>query len=174
VVCLSDSFASALHGSVRIPPVLSTGGLIIQVVLVAGESASVFRRDRPAGAFLCRSSALRSYWSGRLPAPAVIVFANNCFAVTCHTGHTVIGVAAILPRLVAVAPISERMAASWCCGRWRCGCHGRRCLDWCGGRRRRRGNCRMFPRRMLFRLLSNDLGGVRGGGRGCWRGGRSW
>lgn len=44
--------------------------------------------------------------SGRLPAPAIIVFAGNCFAVTCHAGHTVIRLAAKLTRLVAVPPVS--------------------------------------------------------------------
>src|SRR4030088_126784 len=43
--------------------------------------------------------------SGRFPAPAVVVLTGDCFYVTCHTGSTVVSLAAVLAWLVAVAPV---------------------------------------------------------------------
>src|SRR5487761_599190 len=40
--------------------------------------------------------------SGRLPAPAIIVLAGNCFSVTCHAGGAVIRIAAEFAGFVAV------------------------------------------------------------------------
>jgi hypothetical protein len=43
--------------------------------------------------------------SGGFPAPAIVVFADDCFAVTCHTVHAVVSIAAIFARLIAVPAV---------------------------------------------------------------------
>src|ERR1700722_6532120 len=43
--------------------------------------------------------------SGRFPAPAVIVLAGDCLAVTCHTGNTVVSGAAEFAWLVALTRV---------------------------------------------------------------------
>ena len=54
----------------------------------------------------CASLLLLTLNLGRFPAPAIIVFANNCFAITCHAGHAVIIFAAIFAGLVASSLIT--------------------------------------------------------------------
>jgi hypothetical protein len=64
---------------------------------------------RQAGYFMIRCEPVtcpRQVGSGRLPAPAIIVFAGNCFSVACHAGGTVIRIAAEFAGFVAVPPIS--------------------------------------------------------------------
>jgi hypothetical protein len=74
--------------------------------------------------------------SGRFPTPAVIVFADNCFAITRHAGRATIIMTAVFARLVAISPVTQRVATCRRRGRWRRGCCRRRCLG-----RRRRGRC---------------------------------
>lgn len=82
--------------------------------------------------------------SGGFPTPAVIVFADNCFAITRHAGRATIIMTAVFARLVAVSPITQRVAACRRRRRWRRGCWRRRCCG-CWRRRcsggRRRGRC---------------------------------
>lgn len=61
--------------------------------------------------------------SHRFPTPAIVVFTNDRFAVTCTAGRPVVGVPAEFTRLVACSLIGE-----WVAGRLRRG-SGR----WCGG-----------------------------------------
>jgi len=98
-------------------------------VILSGKPVGTYQVGR------CRArrpTPLIKRSSGRFPAPAVIVFAGNCFAVTRHPGLIMIRVAAIFARLVAGIFITERVAASWRCRSRRRGCCRRGCLDWRG------------------------------------------
>lgn len=128
-----------------------------------------------------RSTPLVDRSSGRFPAPAIIVFADNCIAVTRHARHTVIIIAAIFARLIASSLIAKRVTTRWRCRSGRRGCYRRRCLDWSGrcgcltGRTRLRNHMRQRGRNRSIHVIARVIGDVadlgtvtRGPRRGCY------
>src|ERR1700678_3211277 len=94
------------------------------------------------------TSALRAFAAlVRLPAPAVVVCADDCLAIAGYAGGTMVGVAAVFAGFVTGSLVAQRVAAGSC--------------------RRRRWRC-------LNGLRWRCLSGLRrcsGGGGGGWRGG---
>jgi hypothetical protein len=132
----------------RVPASRETDGDMLlagvenQAVWLWGEPQTLEQRSPPASSrYLLegrgrarRPTPLAERSSGRFPAPAIIVFADNCFAVTRHSGHTAVIIAAIFTRLVASSLITERVTTCWRCRSRRRGCCRRRRLNWHGWR----------------------------------------
>jgi len=57
----------------------------------------------------CRSRAAKAN-SDWLPAPTIVVLANYVFAVTGHPRCAMVALAAVFARLIAVAPVGQRVA----------------------------------------------------------------
>lgn len=77
------------------------------------EGTASDTRLPPVNAGFVGADANKRAGSCRLPAPAVIVLADDRFAVTSYPGCPVVVVAAILARLVAGPLVADRVAARW-------------------------------------------------------------